>query len=82
MPLEGPGDWGAWLHCILRAKEFVMHGEWEGVGVCVMWGSWGGGGGRSLCWGMREFLVSPTFPHPPLPGPHTPCHSWVPRSAA
>lgn len=38
--------------------------RWEGVRACVMWGSWGGEGERRLCWGMREFLVSPTSPSP------------------
>lgn len=40
MALEG--DWGAWLHCLLRAKEFVMHGEVGGSGSACDEGEEGG----------------------------------------
>lgn len=66
----GTGEPGCIARC--EPRNLSCTERWEGVGVCVTWGSWDGGGGRRLCWGMREFLVSPTSPHPPSESPHIP----------
>lgn len=77
MPLEGPGDWGAWLHCMLRAKEFVMHGEVGGSGSVCNVGELGWRGGKEAVLGDEGISGEPYLPTPPF---RVPTHPVTPGS--
>lgn len=80
VPGGGLGDWGTWLHCTLRAKEFVMHQEVGGSrSVCDV-GELGWRGRKGAVPGY-EGISGDLHPPPPHPSPPTHRHSWVPGSA-
>lgn len=74
---RGPGDRGAWLHCMLRAKEFVMHREVGGSGSVCNVGELGWRGRKEAVLGCEGISGEPYLPTPPF---RVPTHPVTPGS--